>query len=40
MQINTGAIINEPFNTTGRFSIDPSMADQLVALPLVITGKI
>jgi|SRR6218665_353370 len=41
VQINTGAIINEPFNGTQRYSIDPDIVteSQLLVLPLTIAGK-
>jgi len=44
MQINTGAVIAEPFDAHHRYSVNPqTMADtddiQLVLMPLSITSK-
>lgn len=42
MQINTGAIINHPFSATGRYIVEPAIAQehqQIVSMQLVLRGK-
>lgn len=42
MQINTGAIINHPFSATGRYTVEPAIAQehqQIVSMQLVLRGK-